>query len=155
MKKLFKKVICTFMIGLLTLGLTLIPSTNKVHASGFYFAVTEVSSAVDTGYRFMLKDTQTNQHSTINLTSKYPAITTVWGGGYGDQNIWVDNTYMGKLQDDNPNIHLQDFQDNDYSVVVTFVLKNLSPGIHTIKIIAAPPTGLPQSDYAVVNIPQN
>lgn len=139
------------MIGLLTL----MPSANKVHASSFYFAVTKAISAVDIGYRFLLKDTKYNKHETINLTTKYPAITTVWGVRYGDQNIWVDNNYMGKLQDNNPNIYIQNFQDNDYSVAVTFVLKNLKPGIHTIKIIAAPPTGLPQSDYAVVNIPQN
>lgn len=155
MEKVFKKVICTFMIGLLTLGLTLMPSTNKVQASSFYFAVTKVSSAIDTGYRFHLKDIQDNEHETINLTTKYPAITTVWAGGYGDQNIWVDNNYMGKLQDNNHNIYFQDFQDNDYSVTITFVLKNLKPGIHTIKVIATPPSGLPQSDYAVVNIPQN
>lgn len=155
MKSLFKKVMCTFMVGLLMLGVTLIPSTNKVHASSFSFTLTKVSSAVSTGYRYILKNTQYNEHETINLTTKYPAITTVWAGGYGDQNIWVDNNYMGKLQDNNPNIYLQDFKDNDYSVEVTFVLKNLKPGIHTIEVIGTPASGSPESDYAVVNIPQN
>ncbi|WP_346930330.1 hypothetical protein [Clostridium sp.] len=162
MKKLLKgkNVKAILMMLALAITMSLAPITSAYAATTPSLNVINVGEAVnlstDPSYQLWnARNYQSNTyHPTINLTTKDVAVMFKWVGFLGNSYVSVDGVNLGTTDSVDPKakVYFLDMQTSRNETVKTIVVKDLTPGQHTITIKGVTTTGVTKTDYATVNL---
>ncbi|WP_346878179.1 MULTISPECIES: hypothetical protein [unclassified Clostridium] len=155
-----RKVKALLLMLALAITMSLVPISSAYAATTPSLSVTYVGEAVNlsTDPSYQLWDAgkyQSNTyHPTINLTTKDVAVMFKWTGFFGNSYVSVDGVNLGTTDSFDPNskVYFLDIQTSGSTTVKTIVVKDLTPGQHTITIKGVTTTGVTKTDYATVNL---
>ncbi len=150
-----RKVKALLLMLALAITMSLVPISSAYAATTPSLSVTYVGEAVNlsTDPSYQLWDAgkyQSNTyHPIINLTTKDVAVMFKWTGSFGNSYVSVDGVNLGTT---NSKVYFLDIQTAGSTTVKTIVVKDLTPGQHTITIKGVTTTGVTKTDYATVNL---
>jgi hypothetical protein len=168
MKKIMSKILLTFMLLMPFLAGTSILKGNEAFAStipsleiqavGQTTPSTSMPSDNNFFYYGDVTNFQINNHNNITIGTKYPVIRTLlMCNDYLSIGVYVDDNYIGDVSNLKPAtsgemITYQQLTSNSY--MNEFILTNLTPETHTIKVMANPLSGSVRliQNYAAVTV---